>query len=147
MTVNGGWEMPNHTLFSFFHTLQLFQTMCTCDSLLACVCVSCVMKQASELRSSSSGMCHCVACVMENYIRTQQHSVIPQMHCIYRDMLTEPQTWHRPEKQFILTSCLYSWPPGGGFGLAAAAFLWPSSLLAGQVGNIAGSMGRGASLK
>ena len=39
MTENGGYEMPNHTLFSFFHILQLLQTMCTCDSLVVCVCV------------------------------------------------------------------------------------------------------------
>jgi len=82
-----------------------------------------MMKQASELRSSSLGMCHNAACIAENYIHTQQHGVTPKMNHIFRDMLTEHQTLQRPEKHFVLTSCLYSWPPGGGFGLAAAAFL------------------------
>uniref|UniRef100_A0A336LPD4 CSON015435 protein n=1 Tax=Culicoides sonorensis TaxID=179676 RepID=A0A336LPD4_CULSO len=42
----------------------------------------------------------------------------------------------------IHTSRLNSPPPLGGFGLEAKAFFKPNSLLAGQVGNIAGSIGK-----
>lgn len=44
-------------------------------------------------------------------------------------------------------SCLNCEPPDGGFGDEACALRAPNSLLAGQVGNMDGSMGKGSSLK
>lgn len=47
-----------------------------------------------------------------------------------------------------LTICLaYCFPPEGGLGLDCAALRWPSSLLAGHVGNMFGETGFGFSLK